>query len=102
MALSIFCHTVFCGLQILHPKTGLHEAALTAGLRATMDTTKSERILSYQPVVSKEQAMVHSAAWVAAGGGRERGDAGVQIVPLIRVAVADSLGDAVAEITNLQ
>jgi hypothetical protein len=42
----------------------------------------------YSPVVAREQAMAHSTAWVAAGGGRgERGDAAAQIVPMVQVIV---------------
>jgi hypothetical protein len=45
LSVPLACRVCFTtGLQILHPKTGLHEAALTAGLPATMNTAKAEQV----------------------------------------------------------
>ena len=80
---AIVLHTVF-RVQILHPKTGLHEAALSAGLPATMDTTKARRALGYQTLVSREAIIQHSAKWVLAGQNQSNL---APITPLLQVDV---------------
>lgn len=67
--------------------TGLHEAALTAGLPATMDTTKAHRVLGYRPIVTKRVSNPQCTKWIAAGGGQEGGVAHAQIRPLLNVVV---------------
>jgi hypothetical protein len=66
---------------------GLHEAALTAGLPATMNTAKAQRVLGYRPLVTKRSSNAHCVDWIKAGGGQERGVAEAQITPLLTVVV---------------
>ena len=79
VALAILVHTL-CGKQLLKPKTGLHEAALTAGLVATMDTAKAEDVLGYTPRVTRNEAIASCIEWYEGGAGK----GGVpMIVPII-------------------
>ena len=81
VTLAVLAHSVFLGLQILHPKAGLHQTALSAGLPSTMNVSKSTRLLKYRPCVTREEAMGHCAAWIAKGGG-VKAKAPVRIIPL--------------------
>ena len=77
---AVLAHRLSLGtVQLLSPKTGLHNAALSAGVCATFDSCRAARVLGYRPLVTREEAQQHCAAWVAAGGRR--------IEPLIRVEV---------------
>lgn len=67
VAVAIICHDLL-GIQILHPKTGLHEAALTAGLPATMDDTLAKSVLGYYPLVERSRGNGQCRKWVSAGG----------------------------------
>ena len=84
---AVVLHALLCGFQLLQPKSGLHEAALTAGLPATMDTAKARSVLGFRPVVSKAQGVRHCTEWIEAGGGGDRTDAAAlpPIVPLVAV-----------------
>ena len=84
---AVVLHALLCGFQLLQPKSGLHEAALTAGLPATMDTAKARFVLGFRPIVSKAQGVRHCAEWIEAGGGDDRSDAAAlpPIVPLVEV-----------------
>lgn len=69
VAAAIMVHDLF-GAQLLHAKTGLHEAALTAGLPATMDDHRAKNVLNYVPPVGRAASNEQSRKWVAAGGTR--------------------------------
>lgn len=83
VALAVALHTLF-GYQLLKPKTGLTEAALTAGLEATMDCSKAKSLLGYAPRVTRGEAVASCLEWVRAGGAKEaRTGSPPQITPII-------------------
>lgn len=79
--LAIAVHDLFGGRQILHAKTGLHEAALTAGLPATMDDRRARHVLKYTPPVGRAASNKQSRKWVAGGGTRGKS---VKMSPLLK------------------
>ena len=66
---AIVCYDLF-GLQILHPKTGLHEAALSAGLPATVNDRLAKSVLGHRPLVSGGTSNQQCCRWLAGGGAR--------------------------------
>lgn len=60
------------GVRLGHPKTTVaSEAALSAGLPATMSSVQQRELLGYTPPLSRERARAQCAAWFeATGGGR--------------------------------
>ena len=104
VALAVLAHGLFGGLQILSPKTGLHEAALAAGSPATMASSRAGPLLGYEALllgrrhlVMREAAARHCTAWVAAGGAADPRAAAAgagapppPITPLLQVVLQQS------------